>query len=206
MRLHAYLEQVIGSKAAIALVRALITQRGKVFTIRRLAETAGVSASEASLVTKQLEEAGALTLQPVGRSFLVVLNEQSFVLQRIMQPVIRAESETLDELIKLLRSCFRDKKAEEGKWRIHSAYLFGSVVRGEERKDSDVDLLVISNNFEKASTVVSKAQEKVAAIFNKQLSPLILLERELKSKKSSALINSIASNHILIVGKDILTK
>lgn len=203
MKLHAYLEQVIGSKTAIGLVRALLTHHGKVFTVRSLAETAGVSPSEASLVVKQLEESGVLKLQPVGRSYLVTLNEQSFVLQRIMKPVIRAESETLDELIKLLRRCFKYKK--EG---INSVYLFGSVVKGEEKNDSDVDLLVISGDFDKASAAVSKAQEQVAAAFNKKLSPLILSERELASKrdKNSELIDSIISDHILVVGKDLLVK
>ena len=205
MKLHTYLEQVIGSKTAIALIRALLTHQGKVFTVRGLAETAGVSASEASLVVRQLEEAGVLKLQPVGRSFLVTLNDESFVLQRIMKPVIRAESETLTELVRLLKSCFVDKKQDTG---IHSVYLFGSVVRGEERKDSDVDLLLVSSDHERALALFSRAQEKVAAVFNKQLSPLIWSEHELASKKSedSELVNSIASSHILVAGKDLLAK
>jgi predicted nucleotidyltransferase len=203
MKLHAYLEEVIGSKTAIALIRALLTHKGKVFTIRGLAETAGVSASEASLVVRQLEEAGVLRLQPVGRSFLVTLNERSFVVQRIMKPVIRAESETVSELVKLLKDCFAHMEKAAG---MQSVYLFGSVVRGEERKDSDVDLLDISSDFEKASGIVSRAQEKVAAAFNKQLSPLIWSEAELARKKSKndELINSMSSSHILVAGKDLL--
>lgn len=202
MRLHTYLEEVIGSKTAISLMRALLTYRGKIFTVRKLAETAGVSASEASLVVRQLEEAGVLKLQPVGRSFLVTPNEESFVLQTIMKPLIRAESETLPELVKLLRNCFAHKR--EGA--IRCVYLFGSVVRGEERKDSDIDLLVVSGDFEGVSALVARAQEKVAAAFNKQLSPLIWSEHELASKKSqhSELVNSIASSHILVAGKDLL--
>jgi len=63
-------------------------------------------------------------------------------------------------------------------------YLFRRVVRGEERKDSDIDLLVISSDFDRASAIVSTAQEKVTAVFNKQLSPLIWGERELVGKRS----------------------
>lgn len=202
MKLHVYLEQVIGSKTAITLIRALLTHQGKVFTVRKLAETAGVSASQASLVVKQLEDAGVLKLQPIGRSFLVTPNEESFVLQTIMKPLIRAESETVTELVRLLKSCFRHGKEA----RIYSVYLFGSVVSGEERRDSDIDLLVISSDFESVSALVSRAQEKVASAFNKQLSPLIWSENELISKKSGKndLVNSIASNHILIAGEDLL--
>ncbi len=57
MKLHGYLEQVIGNKTAVAIVRVLLAYHGKIFTIRGLAEAARVSPSEASLVAKQLEEA-----------------------------------------------------------------------------------------------------------------------------------------------------
>ena len=175
MKLHSYLERVIGSKTAIALVRVLLNYPGKIFTIRGLAETAGVSASEASLVVRQLEEAGVLKLQPVGKSFLITPNEQSFVLRRIMKPIVQAEGQTIGELTKLLKECFGVETI--------SVYLFGSVAKGEEKDDSDIDLLVISDDFENASAAVSKAQEKVAAVFNKQLSPLIFSEQELYSKR-----------------------
>ena len=199
MRLHAYLEEIVGSKTAISLIRTLLTRRGEVFTIRKLAQTAGVSPSEASIVVRQLEEAGVLTLKPVGRSFLVTPNEQSFVLRRIMEPIVHAERETLNELIKLLKTCFEHN-------RIHSAYLFGSVARHEEKKDSDIDLLVISNDYDQAISAVSRASEKVAISFNKEISPLVFSEREFASKKKSDLVNSIRSNYVFVAGKEDLLR
>ncbi len=203
MKLHSYLEQVVGNKTAITLVRALLTYRGKVFTVRGLAETTGVSPSEASLVVKHLEEAGVLRLQPVGRSFLITLNEQSFILRRIMKPIINAENETMNELIKLLRECFKGRGNK-----ISSVYLFGSVATEEEKKDSDIDILIISSDFELATVVVSRAREKVAEVFNKELSPLIFSESEFlgKMKQKSKLVETIRSNHILVSGKDLFAR
>lgn len=200
MKLQGYLEQLLGNKTAIALSRALLSHRGKVFTVRGLADTAGVSPSETSVIVKNLEEAGVIKLQPVGRSFLVTLNEKSFLLQKILTPVIKAEKETLSELTKLLKRCFYRREG------IDSVYLFGSVAKGEERRDSDVDLLVISDDFERASEVISQAREEVADVFNKQLSPLIFSKRELATKKkvNDELIQSIIENHILITGKDLV--
>jgi hypothetical protein len=68
--------KVTGSKIAIALVRALLTHRGRIFRCRWCREVAAVSASEASVVVKQLEGFGVLRL-PIGRPPLVALNEQS---------------------------------------------------------------------------------------------------------------------------------
>ncbi len=200
MKLHAYLEQLIGNKTTISLVRALLNHRRKIFTVRSLAETAQVSASEASLVVKQLEEAGVVKIQLVGRSFLVTLNEESFVLQRIIKPVIDAERETIGELIKLLRRSFSSQKS------VISVYLFGSVARREEKKDSDIDILVVSNDFEKASAAVARAQEEVSLVFNKSLSPLIFSESETSQKRreKSDLLESIVGDGRFVMGKDVL--
>lgn len=200
MRLHAYLEQVVGSKTSISVIRALLTHKGKVFTVRKLAESARSSPSEASLVVRQLEETGALKLQPVGRSFLVTLNEQSYVLKRIMEPLVRAEQETVGELVKLLKQSLGAKPG------IHSAYLFGSVERREEGVDSDVDLLIIYTDREQALTAVSKASERVAACFNKNLSPLLFSKREFASKRNGDLLTSIKHDHILVCGENDLLR
>lgn len=201
LRLHAYLEGLVGNRTTISVARSLVEHPGKVFTVRGLAKDAGVSPSEASLILRELEEAGAVKLQPVGRSYLVTPNEKSFVLQRIIKPLVRAESETLEQLRNQLKRVFKPwvKRRE-----ITSVYLFGSVVSGEEKKDSDVDIFIISNNSRKANEAAAKAQAQISASFNKKISPLIFCEREFDSKKNSKLIRSIASQCVLIAGKDFL--
>ena len=198
MRMHAYLETVIGSKTAIRLMRTILKYRGKVFTIRGIAEEARISPSEASIVVRHLEEAGVVSLQPVGNAYLITPNEESYVLRKIIAPIIHAEGETIEELVRLLRTSL------EGDKKIMSAYIFGSVAKKEERDDSDIDLLVISSDFETAVDAISRAQQKVAAVFNKKLSPLVFSENELFSKRKGKLVESILSDNIHIFGKDLL--
>ena len=50
--LHDYASEVLGRKANIRILKALVHYRGKVFTIRELARTAGLSHPEVSLVVK----------------------------------------------------------------------------------------------------------------------------------------------------------
>ena len=78
------------------------------------------------------------------------------------------------------------------------------MVRGEEKDDSDIDLLVISDDFDRASAAISKTQERVAAVFNKQLSPPIFSEQELYSKRKGKLVSAIVWNHVHIAGKELL--
>ena len=196
MQFHDYLESLLGSRVSIRLVRALINYAGKIFTVRKLAEAAGVSSSEAALMVQELEKFGILKIQPVGRSYLISLNNKSYILAKILKPTIKAEEGTLDELVSILKRNLNDKS-------IISAVLFGSVAMKREREDSDIDVLVISNDFEAASGFTSKAREDISSIFNSRLSPLIMSERELLAKKNDRLVSSILHNHIIIKGKEL---
>ena len=196
MKFRGHLEQLFGSRVSISLVRALINYSGKIFTVRKLAEAAGVSPSEAAVIVQQLEKQGIVKLQPVGRSYLVSLNDKSYVLNRILMPIVKAEKETLDELVSMLRRYLSGKS-------IISAAIFGSVARMNEREDSDVDVLLVSNDFDAASAAVAKAMEEVSSTFHNRLSPLILSEKELKAKKNDRLVRSILENYIPITGKDL---
>ena len=198
MQFHNYLESLLGSRVSIRLVRTLINYAGKIFTVRKLAEAAGVSSSEAALAVQELEKFGIIKIQPVGRSYLISLNNKSYILTRVLKPTIKAEEGTLNELISMLKRNLDDKS-------IISAVLFGSVAMKAEREGSDIDLLVISNDFEAASGFTSKAREEISSVFNSRLSPLIMSERELVAKKNDRLLRSILSSYIVIAGKD-LTK
>ena len=88
MKLHQYLEQLFGSKVSISILRAMIKYRGKIFTVRGVAETANVSASEAAVVVEQLEKYGIIRIQPVGKAYQISLNEKSYVVNKIIKLTI----------------------------------------------------------------------------------------------------------------------
>lgn len=197
MQLHDYLEQVLGNKTAIRVLRTMVRYPAKVFTKRGLARTANVSVSEAALTVRDFEDLGIITVQPVGRSHQLSLNKKNHVLNKIIKPIFKAEEDTLSELIKVL------KKNLDKKRTVASAALFGSVVQGKEKPESDIDMLVISNDFDAASQIVSDALVEVAEVFHAQLAPITFSQKELQSRKEGDLIRSIIANHILICGKDL---
>lgn len=196
MILHRYLEQVLGNKVAITLLRTMIDYRGKIFTIRGLADEAKVSPNETALVIHDLEKFGIVKIQPIGRAYQLELNKESYLLKKIIEPIIKAEKNTINELVQVLRQHLDTKK-------IVSAAVFGSVVKGEEKIDSDIDLLVISNDRDHAITMISNASRQVFSLFHGGISPLVFAEKEFNAKQKGSLIQSIIDNHILICGKKI---
>lgn len=198
MLLRRYLEYVLGNKLAITLLRTMVNYRGKIFTIRGLADEAKISPNGTALTIHELEKLGIVTIQPVGRAYQLELNDKSYFLKKVIEPIIDAEKNTLDELVQLLKMHLDTKK-------ITSAAIFGSVVKGQEKIDSDIDLLVISNDHDQAVTQVSRASEQVFSTFHGGLSPIIFTEKEFKAKQKGSLIQSIIDNHILICGKKLET-
>lgn len=197
MKLHNYLEHIVGNKIAISMLRALVRYRGKIYTIRGLAEDANASHPEVSKTLADLEKFGIVQIQPVGRAHQVSLNEKSYVLNKIILPMLKTEEKTLDEVTSIL-------KDHLGKRRIASAVIFGSVAKGKEHVDSDLDVLVLCDDYDYAISAISTAAEEVSLKFHTKLSHIIFSESEFRSKgKNHPLVQSILNNHILIYGKEL---
>ncbi|MDE1725405.1 MAG: nucleotidyltransferase domain-containing protein [Thaumarchaeota archaeon] len=194
--MHRYLEDVLGNKASITLLRTMINYQGKIFTIRGLAEEAKVTPNEAALTIHDLERFGIVKIQPVGRAYQLELNKKSYILDKIIEPIIKYEKSTFAELLVLLKKHLDTKK-------IITAAIFGSTVKGQEKIDSDIDLIVVSNDREYAVAQIAEATDKIFSIFHGSISPIIFTEKEFKAKQKESLIQSIIDNHVLICGKSI---
>jgi predicted nucleotidyltransferase len=196
MKLHRYLEQLLGNKVSISVLRTLVQYKGKIFTIRRLAHDADVSHPGVSKTVGELEKFGIVQIQPVGRSHQVSLNEKSHVLKKIIEPMFMAEKQTIDQVILILKRHLSTKK-------IISSVVFGSVSSSQEKEDSDIDVFIVSNDFDHAIIAVSNAGQEIFAKFHSKVSPLVFSESEFKSKKKSDLVRSLLDNHITIYGKNL---
>ncbi len=200
MKLHNYLEHVIGNRITISILRTLVKYRGKIYTIRGLAEDAKASHPEVSKILEDLEKFGIVQIQPVGRAHQISLNEKSYILNKIIKPILSAEEKTLAEVILILSNILGTKK-------IISVAIFGSVASGKEQVDSDIDVLVICDDFDHAISLISKASEEISSKFQSKLSHVVFSESQFRSKekKNNALVQSILDNHIMIYGKELST-
>ncbi|MDE1766185.1 MAG: nucleotidyltransferase domain-containing protein [Thaumarchaeota archaeon] len=196
MLLHRYLEETLGNKISIVLLRTMINYKGKIFTVRGLAKQAKISVNETALTVHHLEKLGIIKIQPVGNAYQLELNEESYILNKLVEPVIMAEKRTVLELVNLLRQHLDTSK-------VISAVIFGSVATGHEKIDSDIDLLVVSDYRDHVIDRISKASQQVFLEFNGSLSPLIFTQKEFKAKQKGSLIQSIIDDHILICGRKI---
>ena len=196
MAFREYLDEVLGSKASIRVLRTLVRYKGKVFTVRELARTSGLSHPEVSLVVKNLEGMGIVKLQPVGRAHQVILNEESYALKSIVEPMVKAEESTFDSLVSTIRPFFKERA-------VTSVAIFGSVAKGLETKASDVDLLVIADNRASASDSAAGANTAAHTKFGIGLSPLIVTRTQFVRRQNGDFAKSVMASYRMVQGKDL---
>jgi predicted nucleotidyltransferase len=195
MALHDYVTEVFGSKANVRVLRALVRYRGKVFTVRELAKAADLSHPQASKVLKGLESRGVVRLQPVGRAYQVSLNDESYILKSVIEPLFAAERDTIDSLASAIRPFFEDE-------RILSVAIFGSVARGLEKETSDIDLLIVADDKDLANERAAAATVATLSVFGHALSPLILDRERFAKNGDGELERSILAHYTLVCGID----
>jgi len=191
MKYHNYLENLFGSKVKIKLIRTLYNFKDKSFTLNELSKYSSITRQGITKVLDDLNGMNFIKLERVGNSIVIKLNRSEFI-NEILK-IYDLEKNTLNKLIETIKSCFKGKK-------VASLALFGSVVKGEEEFNSDIDLLIITDNQKLASEISGKCNLEIINKFGNVLMPYILTKD--KFKKSN-IRTDVIKNHILILGKEL---
>ena len=133
MRLHDPLDDIIGSKIKIRILRLLFRTRG-LFSGREVSRQIGFSPTHTISNLRELEATGLVVRQRAGNTDLYQLDEKNSAVDGVLAPMFSWESNLIDELAQV----FVDRLGNE----LVSLRLFGSAARGDEGLGSDVDLLI----------------------------------------------------------------
>ena len=186
MRIHAPLDDLIGGKTSVRVLRTLSLFPEKEFSGRELAHTAGGPPSKVIAELERFREMGLVTRRTFGRTHVWRANKDH-ALVRILRPAFEAEHALGEGLLTELRDGLDDP-------RIARAILFGSFARGDEVPTSDVDVLVVARraaDLGEVSNLVDDLVERLAVRYGLRLSPLLHAERELPRLRKTAVFAAI---------------
>ncbi len=192
MKLHGYLEEVLGSAIKVKLLRFLFKFPERGFGIRELARFLEVNHRPVARAVRSLRDNNLVNLRIAGRSNLIYLNQESFLAQQLRSIFIE-EMKSPKFLIDLISTGLPQKK-------IQLCALFGSVAQGMEKPTSDIDLLIITSHKKEIASAVEALQEKILYLLGNPLSPLIVTRKYFESI-NPPLKENIMKNHLLIYGK-----
>lgn len=131
------LNKLIPDLAALNVYKILAQQEEGV-TGRALAALAGVSTFKMHHTVRALCAQGVITEHIVGKAHLYRLNHEHLMVRDVILFMLRYERELLRQLGDALMTQCTPRPV--------SIVVYGSVARGEELPDSDIDLLLIYAN------------------------------------------------------------
>jgi predicted nucleotidyltransferase len=186
MRFHDPLDDILGSRIQVRVLRVLARTESRGLTGRDLARMCASSASQTTSALRKLEEAGLVTRDIAGRSYVWRLAERHSLIP-VLKSLFRDEAGSMGALKSEIRNLIRELP-------IRRAVLFGSVARGDEGPTSDVDLLLTVRSHsdkQRVEETVSAASLRFATRFGNPLSALVLEESHLRSPTNPTLLSNI---------------
>ena len=76
--------------------------------------------------------------------------------------------------------------------------LFGSVAREEDTEDSDIDILIISNEWEQIDSLITDEVFNVVLGTQELISPYVLSEKQFEETKNFNFLTNVLKDGIVI--------
>jgi predicted nucleotidyltransferase len=186
------LASVLFGRARLSVLSLTYGHPEEAFHLRRIARFAGIGMGVVQRELKTLSGAGILERTVEGRQVYFQANRGCPIFNEIRGIVAKTAG---------VADIIRDALAGLGA-RISVAFVFGSVARGAERRDSDVDVLVVGDvSFAEVVDSLAKAQERIGREVNPTVYPL----REFRQKvgaRQHFLTRVLAGPKVFLVGDE----
>ncbi len=198
MKFHISLLDVLNSKTKVKIVKFLLTHEAAM-SEREIASILKVSHMSINRTMRELASVNFGNFVTIGKSHLWKVNHKSYAFKALANlikdvSVIKGPMEDLKDT--LLRHL--------SKTLIRRVALFGSVSKGLERTNSDIDIFIMVKNVADKK-ILEPAIEKLSnlcfEIYGNRLAPYILTEQEMSKKADLNIISEIESGIQIFPGK-----
>lgn len=189
------LEIIYGSPAKIRILRVL-SASPQPLSGRQVGELSGLSHRGAIQALESLVQIGAVRQRKVGNAYQYSLSQKNITVETIIAPCMKAEAALLDDLKKKIVAQFAAKTV--------SLTLYGSIVKGTEKRGSDIDVMAIARDERMKYSLEEKAAS-LAPFFRERYNLLLSLQAftldELERKKTMPLLKSVIREGVTLSGK-----
>ncbi|MCM8797070.1 MAG: nucleotidyltransferase domain-containing protein [Candidatus Omnitrophica bacterium] len=188
MKFNNSLLGILNSATKLKIVKFLLTHEASM-SEREIASILKVSHMSINRTMRELSEVNFVNFVTVGKAHLWKVNRKSYafkVLSEFIKGVFGIK-DPLDDLKRLILS-------NMPKNLVRRVVLFGSVAKGEEKTDSDIDVFFLvkdAKTKEKLEPVLEKLSNACLETYGNRLSPYILTEQEAKKKARQKFLSEI---------------
>ena len=188
MRFNVSLLDVLNSKAKVKIIKFLLTHEASM-SEREIASVLKISHMSVNRTMRELAEFNFVNFITVGKAHLWRVNRKSYAF-KALSSLIKGISGIKNPIEDLKGMLLRNLP----KTLIKRAVLFGSVAKGSEKVNSDIDVFILvkdKQSKKKLEPQIEKLSNLCFEVYGNRLSPYILTEREMKQKKDLKVISEI---------------
>ena len=167
----------------------------KRFSGRELARLLDLSASRTSEILELFRKYGIVNRIRIGNTSEWTLNKESILVKKLSNVFNIEEKIYLDLKSQIYKTFSKEKN-------ILKVILYGSVARGKEQPNSDIDLFILvknEKNKELAADLVHKLNISLLPRYGNVISELIYSKEEWKLKKNSKILKQIQAEGEIIL-------
>ena len=163
------------------------------FTEREIAKLIHMSPNTVNLALICLRKTNIFIYKRIGKTHSYKCNHDS-ALFNILKDLFKNEDQVRETLFGIIKNNIVSNE---------SCIVFGSYAKGEEEFDSDLDVLIVTNNKKKAEEMINYASAEILNRFSIVVSPMILTKKEFKSKSKRTFIKKALEQRIHVSGKEL---
>ena len=166
MSFFAPLDDVLGSKSKVRILRLLVEQ-DRTVSAREAARLTGMSLPPILAAIDDLTGLGLISREESGNQFLCRANREHQLYKTALKELFAAESRWASMVFSAIRGVLvpddrSDAVAEATGGDVLVAWIFGSVAKGKDRPASDLDLFAITTDEVAAEQAMDRLTDSLA--------------------------------------------
>src|SRR5579862_6605237 len=176
MQLSRFLDVALSSAAKVKVLRRLALD-SKPASCRAVARAVGMSHAQVLRIMQELHSDGILRLEQVGRSHAYTLQKDATPVKSILLPLFQKERSLPDEVAREIAASVRIPTL--------SVSTFGSVAKGTDHPESDLDMIFIVQSAKQRSTLEAELAGDVgdrSASMGVRLGPFVITVAEAQKR------------------------
>jgi len=186
------LSATLFGKTRRAVLALLYSHTDESFYLRQIVRSAGVGMGAVQRELKKLSESGIILRTTRGKQIYYKANPDCPIYDELKSLVMKTAG--IGEILKAAFVPLTDL--------INVAFLFGSLVRGDERSLSDADVLVVGDvTFSEVVTALGQVQEMI----RREINPIVYPPKEFRTKlaaKHHFLKTTLDSPKFFLIGDE----
>lgn len=184
------LSEILFGRTRQAVLSLLYGHADESFYLREIVRFAGGGMGAVQRQVHALMDAGLIKRVQKGRQIYYQANTQSPIFNEIKTIILKTAG--IGDVLKMALAAMASK--------IDCAFIYGSIARGMEKADSDVDVIVIgSASFADVVAALGPAQEAIG----REINPTVYPPEEFRgklAKKNHFLKSILAGEKIYLIG------